>query len=136
MDPRAEALYLESNEYVGGDHPLTRITRPEAEAAVLGLDTSMPGWDAALFLQVHPAAPEFGESGLGVNPQVLLDVFAPALITLYPNRSSDRAVSEAAGLRQPPMRPQQVAPRPEVTTTKPRHVFDVVCSAMRRWMGR
>ena len=103
MDPRAEALYLESNEYVGGDHPLGRITRAEADATVMSLDQSKPGWDEALFVQAHPAAPEFGESGLSVNPQVLLDVFAPALIALYPNRSHARQIREAAGLHLPPM---------------------------------
>lgn len=96
MDPRAEALYHESNEYIGGDHPISRITRVEAEAVVEALDRDSPAWDEALFVQDHVAAPDFGLDGLSLNPQVLLDIFAPAVIAMYPNRSRLRQESTAA----------------------------------------
>ena len=144
MDPRAEALYHESNEYVGGDHPLSRITRVEAETAVQALDRDSPGWDETLFIQDHVPAPDFGLDGLSLNPRVMTETFAPAVITLYPNRSrlsqapvgTEQAVPAMAAAKSQRRQRPSVGSTSTSTSTAPRLVLDRIKQILGRLLGR
>lgn len=71
---RAECLQYYVNNDVGSSfHPLKRITRAQAQAAVNYLDATSPGWDADLW----------GE--FGIEDAVAFEIFVPAVAATSPN---------------------------------------------------